>query len=458
MVSGLITEVFKTVGKPEITYVERDSGALEVRLDRALSENGQLCLITGPSKTGKTTLYTEVLNKRGERPLVVRCDIGLTLPEIWKQALERIDFDRVEARSNTITTSKLVNAEVGGNIGWSWLAGLALKGSIKADKCSSDVESRRQILSEPNSDHLIPVLQSLKYVLVLEDFHYLTNEVQILLFQQWKRFVDSEVSVIVVGTSHKAITIANSNKDLIGRITQIDVSQWNIGDLISIAKKGFTFLGSEITLSKLDLLAKECVGLPIVMQQICLELLSQREIQKYPISKKQKNPFTSQEVRMAMHIVAKLRYYAMEDWYQTFIRGPREKARKYKTYELIVACFTLDPIKFNLTRHEIGLRLDRMKLPESQHPPSPSVNSTLSALHKFQIKRKLEILEWVQDSGKLYMLEPIFLYYIRWREPPRDNEPIQLDLFSEIIKSFKISLGSGHVTVNLRRRNVDLAE
>jgi predicted AAA+ superfamily ATPase len=68
-----VSEVFKTTGQPTVTYVERDSGNLERRLSGYLDEAGQLCLITGPSKTGKTTLYRQVLQKRGAIPLIVQC-------------------------------------------------------------------------------------------------------------------------------------------------------------------------------------------------------------------------------------------------------------------------------------------------------------------------------------------------------------------------------------------------
>ena len=55
---------------PTVTYVKRNDGQLEKQLHDALNERGQLCLVTGPSKTGKTTLYREVLDRRNELPLV----------------------------------------------------------------------------------------------------------------------------------------------------------------------------------------------------------------------------------------------------------------------------------------------------------------------------------------------------------------------------------------------------
>lgn len=99
----LVAEIFKTIGQPTITYVQRDNGRLEKQLRDALNERGQLCLVTGPSKTGKTTLYKEILKERGEIPLIIQCDKSQTVSNIWKRALEFVDFERVQNRSTSST-------------------------------------------------------------------------------------------------------------------------------------------------------------------------------------------------------------------------------------------------------------------------------------------------------------------------------------------------------------------
>src|SRR5690606_33835736 len=106
---------------------KRDSGKLENQLSAALDERGQLCLVTGPSKTGKTTLYNEVLRRRGEVPLVVRCDRSKSADSLWRAALEAVDFDRVESRETATEKTLELEAEAGGTLGWSWLAGMTAK-------------------------------------------------------------------------------------------------------------------------------------------------------------------------------------------------------------------------------------------------------------------------------------------------------------------------------------------
>ncbi len=56
-----VRDIFKSLGVPTATYVRREDGKYERELANALDAKGKLCLLTGPSKTGKTTLYTRVL-------------------------------------------------------------------------------------------------------------------------------------------------------------------------------------------------------------------------------------------------------------------------------------------------------------------------------------------------------------------------------------------------------------
>ncbi|WP_439597149.1 ATP-binding protein [Falsiroseomonas sp.] len=429
-----LADVFKSVGQPTVTYVKRDSGNLERKLRLALAQAGQLCLLTGPSKTGKTTLYREVLASRGEIPLIVQCDRHTKLEDVWLHALEGIDFERAESRQTTSSTKGSVEAELSLQLGWAWLAEKAarIKGTITGEKSESEV--KRRILASPGPDLLIPALKHTNYVLVIEDFHYLSDEVKVVLFQQWKRFVDNEVSVLVLGTTHRAVDIANSNRDLVGRIAQFDVGSWAVEDLEKIISQGFDYLKIKITPQLKNFIAMESVGLPLVTQQICLEMLISEPAEYIDEVRGKAIAFDRATIGSSMHTVAKNRFTQFESYYSTLIKGPREGARKYKTYELVLACFTLDPIKFSLSRMEIDQRLGKLKLANSDIPPQASLNSTLGALKKFQERRGFELLEWRPAEDILYIIEPSFLFYVRWRTTKGATQK-QLDLFEVLLSS-----------------------
>ena len=206
-----------------------------------------------------------------------------------------------------------------------------------------------------------------------------------------------------------------------------------------IAKQGFDYLGVKVAPAMLDLLASEAVGLPIIVQQTCLDLFSSRGI-----SVRSQVPrtfrITQSTVESSLHRVATVNYSQFGSYYSTIVSGARERARIYPTYELVLACFTLDPISFSLRRSEIDDRLTRLNIDPGKKPPAASLNSTLGALNEVQRRRKFRLLEWIPTENKLYIIEPAFLFYVRWRQQ-KDTNPAQLDFFEDLLRNYVMLRG-----------------
>ncbi|WP_161887702.1 P-loop NTPase family protein [Pontibacter russatus] len=426
-----IKDVFKTIGTPSVTYVSRNDGEYERLLTEYLEVAGKLCLITGPSKTGKSTLYQKVLADLNKLPLIVRCDDQMTTDDVWRKALEDVNFDRITASTAAEDVQVTGAAKMGGTMGWGWLANLIGEVSLGiADKVSEST-AREKIISRPSPKHLIPVLKNLPYVLVIEDFHYLKEEVKKSLFQQWKAFVDEEVSVIVLGTTHHAVDLAYSNKDLVGRIAHIEVGTWLTSDIEQIITSGFSYLNIPIKKALVEFIATECVGLPIITQSCCLRLFFDKRISEIDTLEGGTRPaFEEEDIAKALYNVAHTDFSVFRDIYDVIIRGFR-KGGKYQTYELLLLAFTLDPITFKLQRHELDERLAQLSI-KFATPPATSINSTLGVLSKLQHKYAFELLEWSQKLRTLYILEPSFLFYLRWKEERKLTDSLPSDRIERI--------------------------
>ena len=428
-----ISDIFNGLGVPDNTYVAQDDGKHEFSLRQSIKEKGTLCLITGSSKTGKTTLYRKVLKSIDKVPLVVRCDATVNSEEFWARLLEEVDFSRLKEIHKSDATESSGEGKIGGSIGWPWLAGLIGEVKLGIKNTKSEIEIREKILAKPSPSHLVPLLQNSNAVLVVEDFHYLNEKVQEHIFQQWKTFTDQEVSVLVVGTTHHGVDLAHANSDLVGRIQQIDLKRWSNSDLSKISSKGFQKLKIDPPLNVLNLIAKESSGLPIITQQACAQLFIDKRIERFKHGSVIE--FTRQCAFKALHNVAISRYKQFDSWYLRLTNGPRKKARKFNTYEIILLIFTLDPLKFELERDEIDVRIQRLNLDVDKVPPAASINSTLSALQKFQDNNGFKLLEWSRRDQTIYVLEPSFLFFIRWRKQ-RTSLPSLLDSVREILAIF----------------------
>lgn len=436
-----INHVFKTIGIPSITYVTRKNGLYEKKLKSAIRTEGKLCLLTGSSKTGKTTLYNKVLNEMKLEPLILRCNNKLSSEEFWKKALEQINFERIKE----IYIENKVSGKIEGKLGWKWLSGLIGEVSLGISGERSESEVREIIISQPSPEHLLPILKELPLILVIEDFHYLTKSVQKSIFQQWKIFVDNEVTVIVVGTSHHAVDIAFANSDLVGRIHHIELKTWNKADLKRIVNQGLDFLSCKTSESNKRIIAEESVGLPIITQDLCLNLFLEKEIYKISDLKKNINDkFEKADIFNALYDVANTSYSTFNSIYEIIATGINKSKSKYNTYEIMLLIFSIDPITFSLKRHQIDERIKQLG-EKVTRPPAASINSTLSNLKKLQSRKGIELMEWLPQHGTLYILEPAFLFFLRCREKRSDSLSIfelleKLSARMSSLTSFKFDL------------------
>lgn len=433
-----IPEIFKTIGVPTVTYVQRKDGQFETELSNYLLIPGKICLITGPSKTGKSTLYQKVITANKKEPLIIRCDNEMSVEDVWRKALEEVNFERITSKSKSGELSISTAGQAGIELGWSWIGKIIGEFSIGISGKESNTKIRELILSRPSAKHIIPILKNLPYILVIEDFHYLKEDIKTSLFQQWKSFIDEEVSVLILGTTHHAVDLAYSNRDLVGRITHIEVGTWDTIDLEKIVKQGFEEIGIEIEHELVDLISNESVGLPLITQSICLRLFLDK--QKLIFHKKQGSSisFSKQDLLTSLTNVAITDFGIFKDIYEVLVTGFRKRARKYNTYELLLLAFTIDPITFKLKRFEIDDRFLKLKH-KFKIPPAASINSTLGALSKLQKRNEFELLEWSTKQSTLYILEPSFLFYLRWKIQKQESEYTGR-LFDEIMKLFTIQI------------------
>ena len=357
-----LSDVFKTKGLPSVTYVRRNEGKFEEEFRAAFEDSGTLVIVTGPSKSGKSTLYEHTLLKALYDIIPIRSRFDLSRDEVWKIALETINFERIT--SVAVEKRRKIGGEGGmeSTFGWSWLAGIIGKMKLGISNETSESQIREKILAAPAASHLIPVLKNLPVAMLVEDFHYLSREVQRLVFQDWKVFVDNQVSAVLVGTSHRAVDLARANPDLIGRVAHIQIDNWSPKDLCKIAHQGFNYLKIDIPDGIIKMIAKESVGLPILTQSICRQLMTNIGIER-PLARSRTKALEPEHVYWAFNQVA-VRYYH-GSFGPTLERIANLQIRE-SVYGKILSVFTLEPIIFSLNINQLCARLDELSVGVAQ--------------------------------------------------------------------------------------------
>lgn len=198
---GLKAEnVFKPGAYPKYTYVSRnyeDTGiSYELRLKQALRTAGCLTSLIGPSKMGKTILCEKV-----------------------------IGFENIVEVSGADFNGEMdFWAVVAAKVGLPY-AGEITTEREAAEEYSTERDSRNEkfVLSK---DKVIQYYKENDKVLVIDDFHYASQEMQMKMAQQLKDAIRRELKVVVVSLPHRSDDAIRQNADLSGRLSLINIEAW----------------------------------------------------------------------------------------------------------------------------------------------------------------------------------------------------------------------------------------
>lgn len=384
-------KIFKPGAFPEYTYVSRNyenTGiSYELRLKQALRTAGCLTSIIGPSKMGK----------------IILCEQVIGLDNI-------VEVSGADFNENTDFWA-IIAAKVG----------LPYMGEITTERASTegkseerDSKSEKYILSK---DKIIRYYIENNKILVIDDFHYASAEMQMKMAQQLKDAIRRELKVVVVSLPHRADDAIRQNADLSGRLSLINIETWKEEDLKKIAIKGFDKLEIKITDNIAEKLAVECLTSPQLVQYICLSICTLLEDEK-------KQEVNDEILEKAYRFTTINFNYA--DVVSVLIKGPNPRGQQRKLYRtvdgkeldlygIIVESLAKNPPMTELDFESFYNRIfnvieenDRLKL-EKQ-----TVRNHLNHLQEL-LEGKEEIyraIEW--KDGKVYVLDPLFLFYLRW--------------------------------------------
>lgn len=388
----LAEQVFKPGAFPEYTYVSRKSTDLdidyELRLRQALKVSGYLTSIIGPSKMGKTVL----------------CEKVIALENLIE--MSGVDFKDSEDFWNIIGVK--VGLSVSGEFGE-----VNLKGNMESKKEIN--KSEKFVL---NKDRVIEYFKDNGLVLVLDDFHYASEDVQIHIAQQLKDAIRKEFKAIVISLPHRADDAIRKNADLTGRINSINIEPWKESELEQIAIKGFRELGINIKNDISRKISIESLTSPQLMQYICLSICTLIDSDTGNIKEV---PEDVLEIAYKFTTI-NLNY---NDVVKILKEGPNPRGNKrklYKTnidkeldiYGLIVESIRKNPPLVGLTLDELKRRIDDLIICDIKKPDKKTIRESLNKIQNIITEKDgiYKVLEW--KDNVVHILDPLFLFYLRW--------------------------------------------
>lgn len=267
-----MSQVFGVKKEMVLSYIERDQ--VDEKFKQALKTDKHI-IVYGSSKQGKSALRRKHIAEEDE--VLVQCGPNHDIQSIYGSILRQMKIQIESSMSDKLLTHDDVDAK------GKFKVNIPFIGGIDAELGSKVGTSREQVKNYRSFDINLDVAQDVGEVLlaikfskliILENFHYLEDEIQKRLAFDLRTFQDMGIRVVILGIWRERNRLNQFNGDLIDRITEVPVEPWEDVDFDKVINKGASLLNVELT-EQIILKIKECsFGNIGIVQEICKELFT----------------------------------------------------------------------------------------------------------------------------------------------------------------------------------------
>jgi hypothetical protein len=248
------------------SYIERPS--VDELFSAALKDKNQV-IVYGSSKQGKTSLTLKHL--KANEYVKVECSPQTQAIDIYRSILRQSNITYFESDTQGLSFEISSNVNAGIKVKVPFM-GEANLGADTVDR-KTQTNLSKELYIEYNLELAQDVSELLRKkeiekFIVLENFHYLSSEVQERLAYDLRVFQDLGVIFIVLGIWREANRLVQFNGDLLDRVTEVPVEPWLDEDFSKVIDKGSKLLNVDFSKvqSKLIKSSFDSVG---VVQELC---------------------------------------------------------------------------------------------------------------------------------------------------------------------------------------------
>lgn len=413
-----LNNVFGVSKDPVASYIERD--AVDQALSDALATTKQI-VIYGSSKQGKTALLQRHL--ADDQRSTYHCGPTSSAEDIYRAFLRGLGIEIITEKAITHSREATASAKSTFSAILPFLAkaDVELSGEGKAGKETQTTTRPIEfnLTAAQDVGELILSVGGNDKFFVLENFHYLSVDVQGQLAFDLRTFEEMGIRFIILGVWRENNRLIQFNGDLQDRIAEVPVEPWEEEDFARIAKAGEKALNISIDESIKNKIFHQAHGSVAVVQELLkkfcelsgvntvlleFEELTDEELLKSAIAAKVAE-YSSRHVRSLESIAAGSRS-----------RRPSEDAvALYLQYYLVQVL---------LSRSYVELRdgIERKTLQElireiHSHPENvrtSDVTGTLKRLSILQTNQKIvpPLFDYDQGTRRLKIVDSTLYFFI----------------------------------------------
>ncbi|MGD1861500.1 MAG: hypothetical protein ACFB0E_16215 [Leptolyngbyaceae cyanobacterium] len=397
---------------PMYTYVDR--AGLDKRFTYLIEQDRHI-VIHGASKQGKTILRKK--NLPDNKSIVVQCGANSGRDRIYLEILRQLGSQIPTEVSKNLTLGAELQSQASNQLKLplvaSGEAGVQASGSVERESGTS----LTPVGIDPGSLGYVAqeIKQSGKKV-VIEDFHYLSEQEKINLAFDLKAFWDSKVFFIVIGIWADQNLLTYYNGDLSGRVEEIDI-RWNTEELEQVLQQGSRALNISFDLViKAEIIddANQNVGL---LQRLAEKYCYEAGIYESGWRTKALNDKNALvKARSSICSEEAVRYRLFDDVVSRGLRDSGESELKvYQRVVRVCAEASNQDLRDGISRADL---LTRIQVYEPRVRLS-DLSAALNKIDKLQAVRSISplILSYNPNTQKIQLVDREFLFYRKYGSP-----------------------------------------
>lgn len=231
-----VEDVFGVSVKNVKSYIERER--VDSKFTEALKSDKQI-IVYGSSKQGKTALVKKYIDYNEN--IVISLSPKHSLKDIYQTILRksgvtlRTSYSTGTGKSSTIKGKARIQGAIA----------MVLKGTVETEIAKANNKTTTDNYEEiefnlelPDDVADIITRHGNKKVIILENFHYLSDEVQKDFAYDLRTFQELKVRFVIVGVWKESNRLSQFNGELQDRIDEIPVEPWTDNDFMRIIEKG----------------------------------------------------------------------------------------------------------------------------------------------------------------------------------------------------------------------------
>lgn len=404
-----VAEIFTPGRMPRTTYNPRAHLGLETLVKDYIDGGEGLLSISGPTKTGKTTLIKHVLP---DAVWISGSDFS-TLNELWMEICGVLEASVEHSKNVTDDVHHGISGTTEGGLN----AGIKITTNSTVSDGHTQSTARMYTRKRSASQAAKESLRATRRPVVIDDFHYVPAGLQKEITRAVKDLVFDGVPIIFASVPHRAYDALTAEAEMTGRFEHLEIPYWDKSELRVIPEKGFPALNVIPEADMVSLFVDESYGSPHLMQAFCLDAcknlgVTERNKTKMTVGLSDRETFFRTRARKPNPV-----YEALLKG--PTVRGPRKNRRRLDggathIYEAVLAAIAMS----NKRRMSVGdiNHCLRKILVAADAPQNHEITRVLNKMD--DIAKKQQASQSVIDfhNGELYVLDPFFVYHLKWHD------------------------------------------